>query len=59
MAFTFKMPQIEPKSKEGMALAASAAVVGSVVVVQLCTDWNPMGRCVTFLKQLRGHVSER
>jgi hypothetical protein len=38
---------------------AAAGLVGTVTAIQLCTDWNPVGRSFTFWKQLRGHVSKR
>ena len=37
----------------------AAAIASTVVVVQLFTSADPVGRCVLFLKQLRGHVRQR
>jgi hypothetical protein len=45
------------KLKSTEATLAAAGVVGTVAAVQLFTDWNPLGRCLTFWKQLRAHVS--
>ena len=42
--------------KSPEAAMAASAVVGTVAMVQLLTDWDPLGRCFTFVKQLRGHV---
>jgi hypothetical protein len=47
--------KLNGKSTEASIVAAS--VVGTVGAIQLCTDWNPLGRCVTFWRQLRNHVS--
>jgi hypothetical protein len=44
------------KMKSPEAAMAASAVVGTVAMVQLLTDWDPLGRCFTFVKQLRGHV---
>ena len=46
--------KLQGKSSE--ASIAAAGVVGIVGVIQLGTDWNPVGRCFTFWKQLRNHV---
>ncbi len=45
------------KLKSTEAALAAAGVVSTVAAVQLLTDWNPVGRCFTFWKQLRSHVS--
>ena len=46
-------------SSSRLSLADIAAVsVAGLTAVQLLTDANPVGRCLLFLKQLRGHVSE-
>ena len=44
------------KVKSTEAAMAASAVVGTVALVQMLTDWDPLGRCFTFVKQLRGHV---
>jgi hypothetical protein len=36
--------------------AAVASVAGGVVVVQMFTDSDPLGKCARFFKQLRAHV---
>ena len=35
----------------------TGTVVGTIAAVQLLTDWDPVGRCLTFWRQLRNHVS--
>jgi hypothetical protein len=50
-----KMPSVPIKSSEASLVAAG--VVGTLTVVQLLTDWDPLGRCFTFWRQLRHHVS--
>jgi hypothetical protein len=50
-----KMPPVHVKSSEVSLVAAG--VVGTLTVVQLLTDWDPLGRCFTFWRQLRHHVS--
>jgi hypothetical protein len=45
------------KIKSTEVAVAASAVVGTVAAVQMLTDWDPLGRCFTFVKQLRGHVS--
>ena len=34
----------------------AAGMVGIVTTIQLCTEWDPVGRCFVFWKQLRNHV---
>jgi hypothetical protein len=46
------------KLRSTEATLAAAGIVGTVAAVQLLTDWNPLGRCYTFWKQLRSHVSK-
>lgn len=46
------------KVKSTEATVAAAGIVGTISAVQLLTDWNPVGRCLTFWKQLRSHVSK-
>ena len=53
-----KAPTVDAsKLRSTEATLAAASVVGTVAAVQLLTDWNPLGRCYTFWKQLRSHVS--
>jgi hypothetical protein len=52
-----QMPSVHVKSSEASLVAAS--VVGTLTVVQLLTDWDPLGRCFTFWRQLRHHVSAK
>ena len=40
-----------------IAVWGTAGMVGVVTTIQLCTDWDPVGRCLVFWKQLRDHVS--
>jgi hypothetical protein len=59
-ALLSKLPKINismDKARSTEASLAAAGVVGAVTAVQLFTDWNPLGRCFTFWKQLRDHVS--
>ena len=44
------------KPSNEVSLAVSG-VVGTITAIQLFTDWNPVGRCFVFWKQLRHHVS--
>lgn len=46
------------KLKSTEATLAAAGVVGTVAAVQMFTDWDPIGRCLVFWKQLRAHVSD-
>ena len=39
------------------ATLATAGVVGTLTALQLFTDWDPIGRCLVFWRQLRSHVS--
>jgi hypothetical protein len=48
-------PRVNVKSSD--LTFVSAGLVGTVAAIQLCTDWNPLGRCFVFWKQLRGQVS--
>lgn len=43
-------------SSKDMSLVAGT-VVGTIAAVQLLTEWDPVGRCLTFWRQLRNHVS--
>jgi hypothetical protein len=52
----WNLSSIETMKSTEATVVASAAV-GTLAAVQLLTDWNPVGRCMTFVKQLRGHVS--
>ena len=45
------------KLKSTEATIAASCVVGTVTAVQLFTDWDPVGRCLTFWRQLQAHVS--
>lgn len=54
-SFLSKMPTAKMKSSEASLVAAG--VVGIVTAVQLLTDRDPVGRCFTFWRQLRHHVS--
>jgi len=45
------------KLKSTEATVAAASIVGTISALQLFTDWDPLGRCFTFWRQLRSHVS--
>ena len=49
------IPRVNVKSSH--LTYVSAGLVGTVAAIHLCTDWNPLGRCFVFWKQLRGQVS--
>ena len=55
--FNAFVAQTSEKLKSPEVQLASAGIVGTVTAVQLFTDWNPLGRCFVFWKQLRAHVS--
>ena len=57
--FNAFVAQTSEKLKSPEVQLASAGIVGTVTAVQLFTDWNPLGRCFVFWKQLRAHVSLR
>ena len=39
-----------------VVVMGTAGAVTAVTAIQLFTDWDPLGRCFVFWKQLRGHV---
>lgn len=45
------------KIKSPQVQMAAAGVVGTLTAVQLFTEWDPIGRCLRFWKQLNDHVS--
>lgn len=45
------------KLKSTEATLAAAGILGTLGAIQTFTDWDPIGRCFTFWKQLRVHVS--
>eukprot|EP00934_Nitzschia_sp_Nitz4_P005693 Nitzschia sp. Nitz4//scaffold34_size148208//64461//65765//NITZ4_002978-RA/size148208-augustus-gene-0.73-mRNA-1//-1//CDS//3329548789//5683//frame0 len=51
-----KLPPMKPMKvnvRSEQLTYVSAGVVGTVAAIQLFTDWDPLGRCLTFWKQLR------
>jgi hypothetical protein len=54
-AILSKMPKVNMKASEASMVAAS--LVGMISFLQLFTDRDPVGRCYTFWRQLRNHVS--
>lgn len=56
-SFLAKMPTAQIKGSDASLLAAS--VVGTITAIQLLTDMDPVGRCVTFWSQLRRHVRKK
>lgn len=48
---------VKLNGRSNEATLVAGALVGTVGAIQLCTDWNPVGRCFTFWSQLRKHVS--
>ncbi|KAG7353351.1 type 11 methyltransferase [Nitzschia inconspicua] len=47
------MPAVNVKSSEASLVAVS--LVGTITTLQLLTEWDPVGRCITFWRQLRHH----
>jgi hypothetical protein len=54
-SIVISIPRVNLKSSD--LTYVSAGLVGTVAAIQLCTDWNPLGRSFVFWKQLRGQVS--
>jgi hypothetical protein len=50
------MNKLSPSDRPSPLVMGATSVVGVVTAIQLVTDWDPLGRCFVFWRQLRGHV---